>query len=262
MKQMKSVRTIMGLWDLHYPRYHKPTFDIFMQFAKDFRPDILILGGDNMNCGSVSSHRPPAKEQLESPTDKERKGFDRDIVGPLEHIHGGKTEKIIFDGNHEMWLYDFMDKNPGIGGELDYIKRLNLKERGWQHIAYKKYWNCGKLSFHHGDWRHSRKGAAYGAKHHAMKALEMSGRSVRYGHIHNPQMFTSIKLAKAGAPMTAMSLPCACELDQGYLEGGQTAWINGFYLGFIHDNGDFSDYMILVIKNRTVYAGKVYEAFK
>lgn len=254
------MKTVLGLWDLHYPKHHKPTLDIFLQFARDYKPDVLILGGDNMNCGSVSSHKPPAREQLESPTDKERNGFNREILEPLERLEA--TDKIMFVGNHEMWLADFMAQNPGIGDELDYVKRLNLVERGWKVVPYKKYWHCGKVCYHHGDWRTSRKGSAYGAKHHAMAALGKAGKSVRYGHLHNPQLFTAVREAKAYAPLTAMGLPCACELDQSYLEGGQTAWIQGFYCGWVQDNGDFSDYSVLVIKNRTIFAGKLYEAKK
>lgn len=252
------MKTIIALYDLHYPLYEPACLSIALQLAKDYPPDIFILGGDNLNCGSVSSHSPPAKERLSNPMDEEFEGFDIKILQPIEALKC--KEKVLFIGNHEMWLYDYIAAHPELGNDLDFVKRLSLKERGWKIIPYKQYHHVGKLCFHHGDWRTSRKGMSYGAKHHAHRALEMSGKSVRYGHLHTEQSHTVVRQAKQLSPMTAKCIPCACKFDQPYLEGGYTAWLQGIYLGWVLDDGTFSDYSLIVTKGRTVFAGKTYIA--
>ena len=252
------MKTIIALYDLHYPLYEPACLSVALQLAKDYPPDIFILGGDNLNCGSVSSHGPSPKEKIDNPMDKEFEGFNRDILQPIESLK--IKEKILFVGNHEMWLYDYMAANPQLGDDLDFVKRLNLKERGWKIIPYKQFYHVGKLCFHHGDWRPNRKGNSYGAKHHAMKALEISGKSVRYGHLHTLQLHTIIRQAKQQSPMTGMCIPCACLFDQPYLEGAYTAWLQGVYLGWVRDDGSFSDYSLVLTKGKTTFAGKTYIA--
>ena len=196
--------------------------------------------------------------------DEEFSGFDRDILKPIERlgvaVGKGVKEKVLFIGNHEMWLEDYINAHPELGKDLDFVKRLKLKERGWKIIPYKQFYHVGKVCYHHGDWRAARKGMSYGAKHHAHKALELSGKSVRYGHLHTWQAHTVVRQAKQLSPMTGMCIPCACKFDQPYLEGGYTAWLQGVYICWVQDDGTFSDYVLIVTKGKTTFAGKTYIA--
>lgn len=254
---MKSEICIMGIWDTHYP-YHQPeVIDLFLQVAKDYKPQILIMGGDGLDCTSVSSHGASAKVRVEQPIDMDFKGFDKDILSKLDNLKA--RTKIFFQGNHEKWLEDRTASNPELGKLLDLDTQLNLTKRGWQLIPYKKFWIApgGKLVFHHGDFRASRTRGGL-TKYHASDAVNRIHKNVRYGHAHTAMLFTIANQLKPNHPHSGVSLPCACKMDLPYLENSATNWCQGFYIGWIRTDGSFSDYILIVINGKVSFGGKTY----
>lgn len=250
----------MLLTDLHYPLHEPAVLDIFLQMAKVYKPDILVLLGDQLDCTSVSSHGPSAKTRVEQPIDLDFEGLSRDVLDPLDAT--GARTKVFFEGNHCFWLRDYKEAHPEIGNSLDVEKQLSLRKRGWRFIPYKGFWTApgGKLVFHHGDMRSSRRGRGGMPMHHAMAMATRTHACVRYGHMHSLQSFTIPNQLEPKRPINGLSLPCACRTDLPYLEGGATNWVQGFYIGWIRPDGTFNDYPVVVVDGRASFAGRTYAA--
>ena len=43
----------IAVFDLHYPHQNKVLWDNLLKFAKDFKPDVFVFGGDNLNMDAV-----------------------------------------------------------------------------------------------------------------------------------------------------------------------------------------------------------------
>mgnify|MGYP001602017214 FL=1 len=249
---------MIGVWDYQYPRHRPEVLDIALQLAADYHPDVFILGGDNLDCTSVSSHGAPAKIRVQQPINKDFSGLERDVLDPIDAL-GIKT-KIWFRGNHEKWLDDYTSTHPELHGFLDEVEQLHLKERGWKIIPYKKYWRLGKIYYHHGDWRANRQGRSWIPRYHAAKAVSTVHRNIRYGHHHTLQAHSEVNPISSDDAHTALSIPAGCKLEQHYLEGGDTNWLNGLYIGWVRADGSFNDYVIIVHSKRAIFAGKEYTA--
>jgi hypothetical protein len=244
---------------LQYPHHNPAVLDIALQMAKDYPPDVLILGGDNLDCTSMGSFGPPAETRVLQPIGKDFEGFEKNVLQPLEVLKAG--EKVWMRGNHEKWLDDYHKAHPELGWGIDReVRELNLKERGWRIVPYKGYHRVGKLYFHHGDWRKSRQGAGFIPKYHAAKAVQTIHRNIRYGHNHTFQVHAEVNPISSDDAHTGMCIPAACKLNLDYLEGGESSWLNGLYLGWVRPNGDFSDYVLVVSRGRVTFGGKTYEA--
>ena len=254
------MKTIIGMWDLQFPKHEPAVVDICLQIAKDYPPDVFILGGDNLDCTSVNSHGPDPATRVNQPIVGDFKRLDEEVLKPIEALK--PSEKIWMRGNHEKWLDDYMKENPELKELLDEVLQLKLKERGWKIVPYKGYHRIGKIYYHHGDWRKSRQGKAFIAKYHAAKSVAMVHRNIRYGHNHTFQVHTETNPLSSDDAHTGMALPCACKLEQDWLEGGENAWLNGLYLGWVREDGNFSDYALIVSRRKCTFAGKTYEAKK
>src|SRR3990167_583898 len=55
------------MWDLQFPKHEPAVVDISLQIAKDYPPDVFILGGDNLDCTSVNSHGPDPATRVNQP---------------------------------------------------------------------------------------------------------------------------------------------------------------------------------------------------
>lgn len=251
---------IMGLWDLHYPYQQPEVLDIFLQVAREYRPDILIAGGDQLDSTAVSSHGPSARTRVEQPIDLDFEGLSRTVLAPLDAL--GARKKIFFEGNHEVWLADYAEAHPEIGKSLDVQKQLRLAERGWTFIPYKKFWTApgGKLVFHHGDLRSGRKSMGGLTKYHACDFAVKTHRCIRYGHAHTLMSYTIPNQLEPEFPINGLSLPCACRTDLPYLEGSATNWVQGFYIGWIRPKGTFNDFAVVVVDGEATFAGRTYKA--
>lgn len=255
-----KLTNVTGLWDLQYPHHEPDVVDIFFQISADYRPKVVILGGDNLDCTPVASHGPSAKTRVEQPIDLDFSGIDKNIVQRIER-EIKPERKIWMRGNHEMWLDDYRANHPETGDLVDEVKELHLKERGWEIVPYKKYTRVGKIFYHHGDWRQTRRHAFGGSKkYHAYDAVVRTHRNIRYGHNHTLQVHSLVNPLDSNDAHTGMCIPAACKLDQHYLEGGETNWLNGLYIAHILPNGNFSDFALIVSHGATIYGGKVYKA--
>jgi hypothetical protein len=171
-----------------------------------------------------------------------------EVMRPLEAL-GAKTMRYHI-GNHEDWIDDLIEENPGIEGLVDIRKLLSLDE--WDVITQGKYSTLGKLTFMHGD---QLKGGANIAK----SAVTDWERSVRFGHYHTFQAHTKVSPMDEKLGRTGVSVPCLCSKSPKYGEGRANSWVQGFNYGYVHPDGSYNDYVAIITNGRTMVHGKTYK---
>lgn len=255
-----SITRFIALFDLHYGKewktgrlyeLHDPrALGAVLEFARDFRPDVVILGGDMLDCGAISHHREGQirlTEGLRLKLDME--GLRKDLLAPIESL---RPKRMVFHvGNHEDWLEDFVDEHPGVEGIVDLRQGLGLG-RAWEFIPQGQHSKLGKLYFVHGDQIRS-------SQYSARWAIEAYEKSIRFGHFHRAQLHTKISALDQKDMRTGMGVPALCRRDPGYGKGAPNQWAEGFLWGYVFEDGSFSDYLTFIVGNRFVANGRVYQ---
>src|SRR3954467_7786475 len=120
------MQKFVALWDAHWgyeinasrhkvALHDERAINVAMKFINDFKPDHVVLGGDMLDCGSVSHHREGKAGALEGLRIlSEAKELRAKVIEPLEKQVPGRL--IYHYGNHEDWLNDLIDKTPSLEG--------------------------------------------------------------------------------------------------------------------------------------------------
>lgn len=220
-----------------------------LAFAKDFKPDVWILGGDFLDCSCISHHnkgKPGRVEGLRLLSDaaEGHKAF----IEPVEQI--AKT-CVYMVGNHEFWLHDLTDEMPTLEGVVGLEALLKLDN--WTVIPQGEAYHLGKLTFIHGD-------TLSGGEHVAKNAVITYERNIRFGHFHTYQTYTKSSPLDYKNAKTGMAIPCLCTKLPSYGKGKPNRWVQGFNFGYVHPNGTFNDYVATILDGKTVIHGKEYAA--
>ena len=255
------MKSFVSLFDLHYgyerdvyrhkKALHDPrAMDVALQFVSDFKPEVLVLGGDMLDCGAISHHnrnKPGATEGLRVLADG--KELRQNFLNPLDSVKSIK-KKIYLTGNHEDWLNDIIDREPGLEGLIDLKTMLDMDD-SWTVLPQGGMFNLGKLTFLHGD-------QLRGGEHVAKAAVIAYERSVRFGHFHSHQVYTKTSAVDQKLGKTGVIVPCLCTKGPKYGEGAPNRWAQGLNFGWINSDGTFSDYVAIIINGRTIINGKEY----
>ena len=254
------MKKFMFCVDTHYgyervggkkvPLHDMKAIDCMLAVAKDFKPDIFILGGDGIDAGCVSHHnhgKPGATEGLKLIEDatEARKAF----IEPIEKIVG-KGKLVYILGNHERFLTDLTDKIPSLEGLLDVKSLLKLKK--WTIIPQGGAFNLGKLTFVHGD-------QLSGGENIAKAAVTSYERNIRFGHYHTFSVASKNSAIDYKNGKTGVAVPCLCSKNPRYGKGKPNRWMQGFDMGYVEDNGNFSDSVVVILDGKAIVGGKVYK---
>jgi hypothetical protein len=253
------LEKFVALFDLHFgfeidASRHKvalhdsKALNVALEFIKDFRPDHVVLGGDMLDCGSVSHHNAKQAGKLEGLRIlAEAKELRRTLLDPLEKQVKGKLIYLI--GNHEDWLNDLVDKVPSLDGIVQAEHLLNLSK--WDVYQTGEVARLGKLNFVHGD-------AIGGGQNHALKAVTDYEANVRFGHHHTFQVATKTTPVDANGH-TGIAVPCLCKKDPSYGERKPNKWMQGFLWGYVNGPGhSFNDYVTVIVNGKATINGKSY----
>lgn len=251
------MEKFLFLTDLHYgyerrgghkvALHDSKALSVALQFAKDFRPDHVILGGDILDCGAVSHHnkgKAGAVEGLRLVADAEE--LRMVLIEPLEQL---KPRSLTYiEGNHEDWLNDLVDDTPALEGIVDIRSILHLSPR-WKVAPQGEAHRLGKLVFVHGD-------QLSGGEHVAKAATTAYEKNIRFGHFHSFQVYTKTSAVEANGH-TGISVPCLCKKGPKYGGGSPNRWAQGFLWGYAGD-GHFNDYVTIIVDGRAMINGKSY----
>ena len=98
------------------------------KFAADFKPDIWIEGGDNLDCGPVSHWLQDKKLSLNNlDLSRDTTEYTKLVLDPVQQLPS-VTQKYWMIGNHEMWLTQLAEKHPGIRRLLGVTHLLDLHD--------------------------------------------------------------------------------------------------------------------------------------
>jgi UDP-2,3-diacylglucosamine pyrophosphatase LpxH len=253
------MKTFVFLTDLHYGyerdayRHKRALHDsvamsVALQFITDLKPDHIILGGDILDCAVISHHnrnKPGRTEGLRLVMDAQE--LRAQLITPLEQQTQATLHYIV--GNHEAWLTDLIDDEPGLEGVFDLKTLLGLDR--WNVQPQGGHINLGKLTFIHGD-------QLRGGEHTAKAAVIAYERSMRFGHFHTLQMYSKSSALDIKHGKTGMAVPCLCRKDPRYGKGAPNRWCQGFLYGYILPDGTYHDYPVVIINGRAVINGREY----
>ena len=253
----KSTK-FLALFDLHFgyewgwkagvrkilPAFAKDAIQAVMDFAKDFRPTAVILGGDQLNFGPISHWNrglPRITEGLR--LKEEMDELDEVVLKPLDKIVG-KGLKYWMDGNHEVWMRRFVDENPGLEGLVEPSAYLRLKQRGWQLFSQGEVSRLGKLYFVHGDVLFGRR--SYSTVNPARLLVNTFHRNIRAGHLHTYSVATEISPADRYDYHTGIVVPSLSSRTPYYVHYNPTNHMHGFLCGVVYPDGFFTDQVVVV----------------
>jgi predicted phosphodiesterase len=242
--------------DLHYPQYDRPTWLAMLDFIKKNKIAGIILGGDQFHNDEISHHN--AGKPLFKPAGsykRNEENFKREILLPLERAASRSAIKIWFVGNHDRWETDLSEANPELDGCFDRTKNIDEVRRHWKVIENGKAYKLGKLCIIHGD---SLANGFNISKFPTERAVLVYGQSVLFGHTHQAQSFSKVSPVEASQKYMAWSSPALCKVNPTYMKNKPCAWVNGFTIVEVFDNGDFCVYPVVVTRGRFSYGCKKY----
>jgi predicted phosphodiesterase len=249
-----------GMWlilhDLHYPLVNWPAWNAALDFLSQNEITGFIFGGDQFDNAEISHHtkgKPLFRER--GAYDKNTNGFRIKILDVVDKLLIGK-EKVYIIGNHERFESDLIEEQPELEGTIEHVKLLELEKRGWKIVPLGHAYKLGKLNVIHGEilTGYGNQGPAYPSR----KAVELYGANVLAGHTHAPQSFSKISPVEASQKFMGWIAPCMCDSNPAYLRNRPTAWVNGFTIVEVMDNGNFNLYPIIISSGKFSFGGKMY----
>lgn len=234
------------------PTHNSEALGAALSFVNDFRPDHIILGGDQLNFGPVSHWNRSKPQLVEGFRVKEELDlFNTLVLAPLERNHPG-ARKVWMEGNHDAWLVDYVEESPALEGLMDVASYLELAESGWEYYSQGEIAQIGKCYVLHGDTLGTARGVAE-------RAASRYRRNIRFGHFHHYSSATLVNPLDVVDNHTAIGVPCLSACAPGYLKGAPNNWLNGFLYGYVDsETGDFWDQVVVMTGNKFVAEGRIY----
>lgn len=248
---MTKQVTGVSLFDIHYPHENKKALKAVFQFIKDEKPDVLVLGGDQLNMDCVSHwSRELLRQRENNRIVRTYDMFNKELITPIENLSHWK-EKVWIRGNHELWADQYVDNNPELEGLIEPESYLRLKKRGWNIIEFNNSYKIGKLAIIHG---------LYVNEFHAKKTLMTWGESqcIYYGHKHDISTYSAVYRGGDGQPRLAQSCGCLCDMNPDYMKNRPSNWIHGFLYFTIRPDGKFTAMVIPIINGVFSWGRKTY----
>lgn len=227
------------------------------KFIADEKPQIKLELGDFLDVRSLTGWTKMRPEDVHWQELKKDTAIGNKILDATDQWLPEGCEKHFWFGNHEERLMKFREKHKTHPfwiknrDSIPYLLHdLKLKERGYKTHSQNELHRFGKLHFFHGDnystWHTAKNLAAYGA-------------CLCYGHVHSPQRFTMVSRVDS-TPRSAWSLGCLCDRNPDWKNGQPNAWVQGFAVFYVRDDGNFNLYPIDIIKGSFVApSGKLYK---
>lgn len=262
-------RRYVALFDIHcgydwrYGRdgwIKRPTHDISTinavnKFIIDFAPDVLILGGDQLNCGSISHWN--SDKSIAHHEDDLAAEFDIARAEIIEKLAVGVKQKIWIRGNHEDNIYRMLARYPQLGRLIDPECYLGIRQaKDWEIIEQGKIYRLGKLNFLHGE------NISAAGNFMARNAMMKYFRNLRFGHYHTWQTFTFCGMDDEKDKKTSVAVPCLCHTNPAFMKNSPNQWLQGLNFGMVAKSGNFWDITVPLVNDKFVIDGKEYRRGK
>ena len=247
-------KKMVVIGDLHIPHHDRLLLLLFKKFLKYFKPDILVINGDLLDCFEISRFDKVPKEGQSL---QEECDMAYDILKEFRDILPDAQIDYI-EGNHDWRLKQYLIKKApelyGLRG-LSIPSLLRLKELkiNWVETqegssqwidTFKQY---GKLYV--GHWNKVNKHSAMTAKN----LVEDKGVSLIQNHVHRGGMFC--KRVIDGTQLVGIENFCMCSLQPSYTNN--VNWQQGWTVVYLKDKSHrFHAYPLQVIRYKFFFEGK------
>jgi predicted phosphodiesterase len=247
----KEWKRFAFISDIHAPHHSESCLALVKAWLKIEKPDIVVLGGDILDCGTISKFRNPRGPRYPD--------FKAELDACKEAVHTlvdacGKAKIIWGEGNHELRLPSYvmacspqlhrLISIPDLMQPLPGVKWIEAK-RGSSFI----YELTDKLLVAHGE-RYSSVSSANVAR----LTLHETKRSIIVGHNHAEGTHRESG-GHYGKEMVALVAGCLCEAPTYRMNH---RWTHGFVAGVINEHtGEFEiDHMRISDHESRLYTGK------
>lgn len=215
-----------------------------LQFAKDEGGWTHVVHlGDLLDLPQVAAFNRNTSIEMKSM----QPDFDagRRLLCDIQDATPGAEHHLI-QGNHDLRLDKWLDRNPKLRNTISFEERLGLKGWGWNfHPYYRdgKLLKLGPVYFAHG---------VKTSKTHALDHLKLYGVPLFYGHTHTTQQDTLSSIY--GGSSLAQSMGCLCHRKPLELIGYSGVHQQAF--GIVHvDGGLFNHYTIHINNGKFITPG-------
>lgn len=235
-----NAKRLLVLSDIHIPYHNIEALTCAFDFAKQEKPDAILLNGDTLDFFSLSRFVKDPKARSFAHELKTFKEF-------IDIIKKTFNAKIYFKiGNHEERYFHFiwMKAHEIVGvEEFELENIIKSRAEGIEIIKDKRIMKAGDLNIIHG---HEFGGSIFSPVNVA-RGLFLRGKvSAMQGHSHQSSEHTESDMN--GNITTTWSLGCLCELHPAYLPINK--WNHGFSIIDIHGQ-DFD------VRNKRIHKGKI-----
>jgi len=234
--------------DPHVPLHYEPAVRCVLKAIPIVSPDTIVFLGDIGEWESVSpwkwkkKRRPPIEyilPQIEEDAKNVNIFLDEfDKVCKKNKV----KNKIICQGNHDVWLDYFVEENPFLKEYL-FKNLINANERGYESLSYGKRKKIGKLHIYHGGH--------YGTIHHTRRHALHLGANVLYAHNHDVQRSN---ITQVSGYHGAWSIGCLKDMSKeanSWLRGKATNWGHAFAVVDWWGRGHFRIDVVDITAGRT-----------
>uniref|UniRef100_A0A6M3IH50 Putative calcineurin-like phosphoesterase n=1 Tax=viral metagenome TaxID=1070528 RepID=A0A6M3IH50_9ZZZZ len=244
------MKRIAALFDIHRP-FNIP-LDPVLEFLKDFKPHITVIGGDAHDFPSLSSWVSDQSRTLDGGTIKENlDDLNENVLKPVRRAVGN-GEMVYLEGNHEWRVRLAAQQRPDIRGLIE-LERNIPKDIEFlpMNVPYRANSN---LVFIHGLVK------GMGATiYHARRTVEAYHRTVIYGHYHTFQTHMTVSPVDVEDYYMGISVGCLCDLNPDFMKNKPNAWAHGFCFGYLEKDDTFQIDPIPIVKNKFWALGRRYK---
>lgn len=254
----KELQKILFVPDTHVPYEDVRAWKLMMQAMKEFKPEIIVILGDFLDCYTISDHQKDLKQR---PTLGEEIRLANIRLDELDALKAEK--KIFIAGNHEFRLDRYMSNDKireklltleeaGVVKIYDMSHVLGLKQREWIWVPYKEHYKLGKLHITH-DCGKAGPMAAVDAE------STFQTNSV-LGHVH-AQTYV-IKGNMQGSTHVGASFGWLGDINQmTYMSKSRAMrnWSSGFGYGYMSQDGNTYIVPAPLVNYTVMVEGKLYQ---
>lgn len=218
-----AFETCLVFGDTHIPFEDKRSVDLVLDFAKHLQPDLIILGGDIVDCWELSRF-PKDPRRGESFISELEQG--KKFLGRLRDSCPGSEIRYVI-GNHEFRLRSYLIKQaPALAGTpgntipallgMDQFRVECVENESEQFTD--TYTTFGGILIGHFNVLSSLPGNT------ARRLLDIYSESCIQGHTHS--MASACKTVYKNKQIMAFENGCLCDLTPSYCTPRN--WIQGF----------------------------------
>lgn len=250
-----KIKRAIVLPDIHVPLHSKPAMECVYQAMEIVKPDTLILLGDVAELESVSmwqwkkKKRPTLEDQLRL-IRKDLRVANK-LLDEIDAAadFSGVVNKFYCEGNHEVWIDNFIEENPFLEKEYSVQNAFLLKERKYKYYPYGKYLTIGDLNFYHGGH--------YKGMYHAINHVKNLAANVMYAHHHDVAREGIASMRGVHAAWCIGSLKQYNSEANKWLKGRKVNWSLAFAIVDWFGNGKFKVEVVDITAGKTMVWGKL-----